>query len=170
MNPENGSEGWRIIGVGSPVAGDDLGWAVIEALNEAGLDYAAELLPLDRPGPALVDHLQGRNRVILIDAMHAGLAPGSVRALSLQELVVSARPPSSHGLGLADALALARALDCIPAYLHVIGIETGPGLDAETRSIAIGEVVRRIEAILGDNGSGFESAGLVRSSPSQRDP
>jgi hydrogenase maturation protease len=156
VNPERIAEGWRIIGVGSPVAGDDLGWAAIEALKDAGLDRVAELLLLDRPGPALVDHFQGRNRVILIDAMEAGLAPGSVRALALEELIVSAHPSSSHGLGLAEALALARALDCIPKHLHVIGIETGPSLDGETRSIAIRQVVQLIQAILNETDPGSD--------------
>ncbi|TVP81870.1 hydrogenase maturation protease [Thioalkalivibrio sp.] len=168
MNPEGRSDGWRIIGVGSPVTGDDLGWAAIAALKEAGLDHVAELLFLDRPGPALVDHLQGRDRVILIDAMQAGLVPGSVRALSHEELIVSAHPPSSHDLGLAEALALARALDCIPAHLHVIGIETGPGLDGETRSVAIRDAVQVIQAILSGNRSGFGPDDAAPRFPSQR--
>ena len=150
------------------MAGDDLGWAAIEGLEEAGLNHVAELLPLDRPGPALVDHFQGRNRVILIDAMEAGLAPGSVRALALEELIVSAHPPSSHGLGLAEALALARALDCMPAHLRVIGIEAGPGLDRETLSSAIREVVRLVQAILSENRSGLGSVDPAPPSPSQR--
>jgi len=157
VNPDGGSEGWRIIGVGSPVAGDDLGWAAIQALEEAGLNRCAELLGLDRPGPALLDYLQGRSRVILIDAMQAGLEPGSVCALSPEELITSAHPPSSHDLGLAETLALARALGCMPNRLYVIGVETGPVLDGAARSVALGEVVRLVQSLLSGNGSGLET-------------
>ncbi|MCA1789875.1 MAG: hydrogenase maturation protease [Thioalkalivibrio sp.] len=170
MNSEGGSEGWRIIGVGSPVVGDDLGWAAIQALEEAGLDHMAELLPLDRPGPALLDYLQGRSRVILIDAMQAGLAPGSVRALSPAELIASAHPPSSHDLGLAETLALARALGCIPARLHVIGVETSPVLDGGMRSDALREVVRLVQSVLSGHGSGLETFVPGRTGSSQRAP
>jgi hydrogenase maturation protease len=170
VNPEGSAEGWRIIGVGSPVAGDDLGWAAIEALEGAGLNRCADLLRLDRPGPALLDYLQGRSRVILIDAMQAGLEPGSVRALSPEELITSAQPPSSHDLGLAETLALARALGCMPARLYVIGVEAGPVLDGAARSVALGEVVRLIQSVLGGNGSGLETFDPGRTGSSQRGP
>ena len=170
MNPEGSAEGWWIIGVGSPVAGDDLGWAAIAALQEVGLNRCADLLSLDRPGPALLHYLQGRSRVILIDAMQAGLAPGSVRALSAEELIASARPPSSHDLGLAETLALARALDCMPARLYVIGVETSPLLEGAARSVALEEVVRLIQTVLSGNGSGLEPFDLGRVGSSQRGP
>jgi hydrogenase maturation protease len=170
VNREGSGEGWRIIGIGSPVAGDDLGWAAIAALEQAGLDRCADLLRLDRPGPALLDYLQGRSRAILIDAMHAGLAPGSVRALSPGELIASAHPPSSHDLGLAETLALARALGCMPDRLYVIGVETGPVLDGAARSVALGEVVRLVQSLLSGNGSGLETFDPGRTGSSQRGP
>ena len=170
MNPERSAEGWRIIGIGSPVAGDDLGWAAIAALEEAGLNRCVDLLSLDRPGPALLHYLQGRSRVILIDAMQAGLEPGSVRALSPEELIASAHPPSSHDLGLAETLALARALGCMPARLYVIGVEAGSVLDGAARSVAMGEVVRLIQSLLSDNLSGLETFDPTGTGPSQRGP
>jgi hydrogenase maturation protease len=170
VNREGSAEGWRIIGVGSPAAGDDLGWAAIAALEEAGLHRCADLLCLDRPGPALLDDLQGRSRVILIDAMQAGLAPGSVRTLSPEELIASAHPPSSHDLGLAETLALARALGCIPARLYVIGVETGLVLDGAARSVALGEVVRLVQSVLSGNGSGLETFDPGRTGASQQGP
>lgn len=168
MNREGSAEDWRIIGVGSPVAGDDLGWAAIAALEAAGLNRCADLLCLDRPGPSLLDHLQDRSAVILIDAMQAGLPPGSVRVLSAAALITSAHPPSSHDLGLAEALALACALGCIPDRLYVIGVETGPALDGASRSAALREVVRLIQAMLSGNGSGLETFDPGRTVSSQQ--
>jgi hydrogenase maturation protease len=151
----NGTEGrhpspWRIIGIGSPVAGDDLGWLAIEWLREAGFGRRAELLTLDRPGTALLDHLQPDTHVILIDAMDADLASGTVRELPLADLIVRARPPSSHGLGVAETLALARALGTLPQRLHIIGIQKDHG-SAERGCLneALGALPRCVSGILG---------------------
>ena len=145
------SASWRIIGIGSPVAGDDLGWLAIDWLRDAGFDRYAELLTLDRPGPALLDHLQPAGSVILIDAMEANLAPGTVRELPLEDLIVTARPPSSHEFGLAETLALARALGTLPQRLHVIGIQKDCGLVArEWCAEAMVAFPRRVSRILSD--------------------
>ena len=140
---------WRIIGIGSPVAGDDLGWLVIDWLRNAGVDRHAELLTLDRPGPGLLDHLQPDARVILIDAMEAGLPAGTLRELALDDLLAQARPPSSHDLGLAETLALAQALEVLPRQLHLIGIQmTGEGASVPSSEVLAGQLVRRVRAML----------------------
>ncbi|TVP87065.1 MAG: hydrogenase maturation protease [Thioalkalivibrio sp.] len=140
---------WRIIGIGSPAAGDDLGWLAIDWLRSAGLDRHAELLTLDRPGPALLDHLQPDARVVLIDAMEAGLPAGTLRELVLDDLLAHAHPPSSHHLGLAETLALAQALGALPGHLHLLGIQmAGGGEDLPSSEALAAEVVRRVRAML----------------------
>ena len=139
---------WRVIGIGSPVAQDDLGWAAIDLLRMAGLDASLDLLTLDRPGPALLAYLGRGERVILIDAMESGQAPGSVRDLALDELIASAGMPSTHALGLAETLRLAEALGALPEHLYILGIEMGvPGTDGGWRAAALREVLRRIRAL-----------------------
>lgn len=138
---------WRIIGVGSPVAGDDLGWVAIEALRAAGLAGAHELLTLDRPGAALIEHLTPGAHVILLDAMQAERPPGSVRELDLEDLIARAHPPSSHHLGLAETLALAQALGEWPQRLHLLGIQTAL-TDGQWRQRACAEIVDRVRGFL----------------------
>ena len=140
---------WRVIGIGSPVAQDDLGWAAIDLLRMAGLDASLELLTLDRPGPALLEYLGPGERVILIDAMQSGRAPGSVRDLALAELIASAGMPSTHALGVAETLRLAQALGAWPERLHLLGIEMGMpgGADSGWRAAALREVLRRIRTL-----------------------
>jgi hydrogenase maturation protease len=113
----------HIIGIGSPLAGDDLGWKAITALQGTPFDVQVRWLTLDRPGPSLLDHLDPENPVILIDAMDADLPPGSLRVLRLEDLLLDALPPSSHQFGLAESLALGQALGRLPAQLHIIGIQ-----------------------------------------------
>lgn len=157
MSREDAGRRWRVIGVGSPVAGDDLGWRAIDALRDAGFDRHAELLSLDRPGPALLDHFESADQVILIDAMEAGLPPGSLRDLTLDDLLSVARPPSSHDLGLAESLALARALGSLPRVLRVLGIQRGDGSQRAGAGLdrALQRVVSRVQSVIvrGDAGS-----------------
>lgn len=139
---------WRVIGIGSPVTRDDLGWAAIDLLRMAGLDASLELLALDRPGPALLEHMGRGERVILIDAMQSGQPPGSVRELALDDLIAGAGMPSTHALGLAETLRLAEALGALPERLHILGIEMGtPGTDGGWRASALREVLRRVRAL-----------------------
>jgi hydrogenase maturation protease len=148
VNASEPSGRWRVIGIGSPVARDDLGWAAIDLLRMAGLDASLELVTLDRPGPALLEYLGRGERVILIDAMQSGQPPGSVRELALDELIVRAGMPSTHALGLAETLRLAEALSALPARLHLLGIEMGmPGADSGWRAAALREVLRRIRVL-----------------------
>ena len=151
MSREEGSApaAWKIIGIGSPVAGDDLGWLAIDWLRDVGFDRHAELLTLDRPGPALLDHLQPDAQVILIDAMDAGLPAGTLRELVLDDLLTQARPPSSHDLGLAEALALAKALGALPMQMHLIGIQMACVVeDLRSPNTFAPEIVRRVRALM----------------------
>lgn len=145
---------WRIIGIGSPVVGDDLGWLAIDWLRDAGFDPHAELLTLDRPGPALLDYLEPDVQIILIDAMDAGLPAGTLCGVALDDLLTQARPPSSHDLGLAETLALAKALGVLPVHLHLLGIQmAGAGAQRPSSETLALEVVRRVSAIMEPEGS-----------------
>lgn len=141
---------WRIIGIGSPVVGDDLGWRAIEALREAGMGRHAELLSLDRPGTVLLDYLDPDGRVILIDAMEAGLFPGNIRELELDDLISNALAPSSHDFGVAETLALAQAVGSLPQCLHLLGLQMPAGPVGENWFAAVeGNLIPKVRSILG---------------------
>ncbi len=120
----------RIIGVGSPFGSDRLGWDVAAELGRNGLvaRFPGGQLSIrccDRPGATLLEMVAGAKLAIILDAMTAGLPPGSIRCFSAEELNSDAALLSSHGFGVASTLALGRALDMLPARLFVLGIETG---------------------------------------------
>ena len=78
---------------------------------------------LDRPGMALLDHLRGHAHVILIDAvLSAEHCPGTWLALPREELALLAFPASSHGIGVAEALAMGETLGMLPEKLEIWGI------------------------------------------------
>lgn len=116
---------WLILGIGSPAPDDRIGWEAAEYLRcryEKADEVEVELC--DRPGIGLLEYFRRFRRVIILDAMHAGLAPGSVRLLRPEQLEGAGRF-SSHDMGVAEALALADVLGRLPDKLVIVGIEAG---------------------------------------------
>ncbi|MFO0555164.1 MAG: hydrogenase maturation protease [Polyangiaceae bacterium] len=113
-----------ILGLGADHAGDDaIGLEVARALAARGAPArpcadASMLLALLVDGEALV----------LVDAYQSDEPAGHVRELALGELETRAQPVSSHGLGVAEALAMARALglDLALTNVRIAGVSLGP--------------------------------------------
>lgn len=147
----------RVIGLGSPFGDDAVGLRAIEAL-ERRPQFAGRVRfhTLDRPGTLLIPLLQTAAHVIVIDAVHSGAPPGTLLLLSLDHIRegMHEHAPSSHGLGLAQALILAEALGALPQRLEVWGIEMGtlPGPERSGFSLALAkafpDIVARIETRL----------------------
>ncbi|MFA5112135.1 MAG: hydrogenase maturation protease, partial [Desulfobaccales bacterium] len=97
------------------------------------------------------DALTGADGVIVADAVSSGGSPGAIyRFDALGGVPVElSRSPSSHGWGVAEAMALGRVLGELPPFLVIYGIEGQnfePGRDLSTEvAAAIPEVVRRIK-------------------------
>lgn len=133
----------RIIGVGSPFGDDRLGWMAAEQLRQSRR-FAAfppdsiSISTRDRPGVLLTPEWEAAAKVLLLDAVHSGAPPGTLHRMEGQEIVSRGQSLSSHGLGIAEALELARALGA-PAEAFVLhGIEADPRNDSgETLSAAV---------------------------------
>ena len=139
-----------LIGIGNPWRGDDgIGHAVVYALQDTpGLTTATTF---GEPAE-LMDLWQGHDPVILVDAIVTGAVPGTLHRLDAAEPLPRTARYSSHGIGLADAIELARALDALPANLVIYGIEPacledGASLSPELAD-RIAEVAARIRAEL----------------------
>lgn len=121
----------RVIGVGSPIGLDRIGWEAVRGLENRGLlrylpPGRVELSVLDRPGSLLVQVLESAPAVILVDAMQAGGRPGKVRRFTPPNLPPEGAFVSSHDVGVTQAIALAGALGVLPSRLVIYGIEIGP--------------------------------------------
>ncbi len=113
------------IGIGNPMRADDA----------AGLLVAARLRELSPPGlrvielkgePVdLIEAFGGAPAVLVADAVSSGAEPGTVHRFdaAARPLPVALAAPSTHALGLAEAVELARALGRLPEWLTVLGIE-----------------------------------------------
>jgi hydrogenase maturation protease len=95
---------------------------------------------------ALIDAWLGAGAVVVVDALRSGAAPGTiVRADASNEPLPAALRgcASTHAIGVADAIELARALGRLPARLVVFGVEgrsfeVGHGLSAQVAAVIDG--------------------------------
>jgi hydrogenase maturation protease len=115
----------RVIALGGAMRGDDALMLDLAERMFAG-DPAVELILAGRPGPGLIDLLDTREPVLLLDVVVSGRPPGTLHRFSLAELAEHARALgqlSSHGFGPAEAIELARALGRELPPGEFIGIE-----------------------------------------------
>jgi hydrogenase maturation protease len=146
-----------VVGIGNDDRGDD----------GVGL-LAARLLArawADRPPPhvavrawhgdplGLIEAWAGVDRLVLVDAVVSGAAPGTCRRFGVDAPFATGAGASTHGVGLADALALARTLGRLPPTVEVWGIEaadfTAGAPPSEAVARAAADLAARLAASLG---------------------
>ena len=139
-----------VIGVGNPLRGDDaVGLEVARRVRESA-PPGVVVLERDGEPAALLEAWEGARAVILVDAVCSGAEPGTVHRFDVSEgeLPVAPGGVSSHGLGVGEAIELARVLGRLPARAVLFGIEADDtGLGAEPTSAirgAIDEVAARV--------------------------
>jgi len=138
----------RVIGIGTDFGDDAAGLLVVQGLSAGpGLPSGVDAVPCGRP-VELLDLLDGIDGAVLVDATHSGQPPGTVHepaAADLREV----RAVSSHGLGVREALAMARALGRAPKRVAIIGIEAASTIgDGVSRPVhaALAEASARVRA------------------------
>jgi hydrogenase maturation protease len=143
-----------VIGVGNPDRGDDA--AGLLAARSLGDLARCGVEVIERAGEAteLLAALDGAEWAILVDAA-AGLAPGEARRFDANASAVPATMSafSSHGMGVPQAIELARALGRLPAICAVYAIggesfETGAAMSPGARA-GVSEVIERIREEVG---------------------
>ena len=120
----------RVIGIGSPHGADRLGWRLCELLRErwdsGAIEWWTQAAPVDLPVL-----LAAPGPVILLDAMK-GRDDDPVQWVG-PEMLASGILLSSHGFGVAEALALAEALG-IGAGCRLLGLPIAPDGDPELQA------------------------------------
>ena len=115
-----------VIGVGNPLMGDDgLGIAAIAAIRERW-DESESLSLVDGGtwGMNLLPVIESADRLLILDAIDRGVAPGSVIALEGEEIPRQlAIKVSPHQTDLREALALAELRGALPRMMVAMGIQ-----------------------------------------------
>lgn len=146
-----------VIGVGNEYRRDD--GAGLAAARRLGAAAGVPVMLHDgRDGTALLDAWRGAATVILFDAAQSGAAAGTMHRLDaggedepseVRRGLGAGHAPgaSTHGLGVAEAIALARALRCLPRRLIIIGIEGSRFDDGVGLSPAVEQVMDEAVAL-----------------------
>lgn len=98
----------RIVGVGSP-PGESVGLLAIDNLEQMGLpanfpDHQITLERLERPGPLLLDCIQGADLAIILDALVSNHEPGEVVPLNPGDITTEEWALSGHSLGVEQSI------------------------------------------------------------------
>jgi hydrogenase maturation protease len=148
-----GLDAMLVIGIGNPYRGDDaVGLVVAQRVRERALSGVTVLECLGE-GTTLMEAWNGADAVIVVDAVKAHTAPGSIYRLDARQKPIPADffHYSTHAFSVAEAIELARALDQLPRWLVVYGIEGRDfGAGGEMSSEVAGAAQEVAERILKD--------------------
>lgn len=149
----------RIIGVGNEFRGDDAAGLLVARMVRARLGTEADVLEAQDTGPGLVEQFAGLAALIVVDGVRSGRPVGTILRsdVSRQAIAAGAAGPSTHGLTVADAIELGRALGVLPPVVVLYGIElgtVGPGCGVSpevTRAIPVvsERILQEVEQVRG---------------------
>jgi hydrogenase maturation protease len=155
-NKSTNNPGAAVICVGNEFRSDD-GVGVIIARKLKKLD-SPELTVIEESGEgaSLMEAWEKRDLAIVVDASNSGERPGTVFRFDAhqQEIPTAFFHYSTHAFSVAEAVAIARSLEKLPAGLIVYAIEgknfeAGTAISPEVEG-AVGEVIERILSELKD--------------------
>jgi hydrogenase maturation protease len=134
-----------VIGVGNRLRSDDAAGLLVADRVRVELP-GIEVLELEGEPTGLIDVFEGADAAIVVDAVASGSPPGTIHRVDAaeQDLPVDLTS-STHALGLAEAIALGRALGKLPRSLVVYGLEgstfaAGEGLSQPMQEAVEGAV------------------------------
>jgi len=144
-----------VMAVGNILRQDDgFADAVLKRLEESELSAEVELFDAGTSAIDLMDVFNGRKKLVVVDAVRGGQAPGTLYRFSPEEVEAQALPMNSlHQVGLIETLRLGELVDCKPHETVVIGVQpeaTGLGIGltppvAAAVDQAVALVLREIE-------------------------
>ena len=114
-----------VIGIGNLLRADDgVGIRIVEKLKEERPDI--EAVDLSTAELGILDHIRGREKVIIVDAITTGAEPGTIHRIDPGNLDTDAFL-RSHSLNLSGVLRLGAHLypDEFPKKIIILAVEAG---------------------------------------------
>lgn len=136
----------RVIGLGNELRGDDaVGLLAVRRLRGSVGDRA-EVIEAAMVGVELLELMKGAQVVLLIDAARSGRTPGTIHRLdaSAGPIAPELFPCSTHAVGVAEAVELARTLGILPAKVIVYAIEVGHTEVGHPLSTQVGHALNEV--------------------------
>jgi len=144
-----------VLGIGNILNSDEgVGvHAVLRMQQDAGEDLAVEFLDGGTLGLDLLPIVEDASHLLLLDAIDAGLRPGSVIELDGEEIPkFSGIKLSLHQTTFQDVLSLAQLRGGLPERLYLIGVqpvslELGTELSPEVANV-VPDILKRAWAVV----------------------
>jgi hydrogenase maturation protease len=130
-----------ILGIGNILQSDDgLGVHIVNHINESGLNLPENVEAIDggTAGFDLISLMQGRDKIIIVDALKTADEPGSVYRFTPDRVVSSQNRMSLHEVGILDVIRVMRLLGENPK-IEIVGVVPE---DITTFDISISNAVR----------------------------
>ena len=139
-----------IMGIGNILLKDEgIGVHVVRRLKEMPLPENVEVLDGGTAGLELVDFMENRRKLIVIDAVKTGDKPGTIYRLTEKNLVIKPKAMMSfHEIHFLDALCISDVMKNKPEEVIVIGVEPKDMSDGIDLSPEIEERIPRIIEIV----------------------
>ncbi|MEW6108762.1 MAG: HyaD/HybD family hydrogenase maturation endopeptidase [Nitrospirota bacterium] len=115
-----------LLGIGNILLRDEgIGVRAVEAIRERyELPETVEVIDGGTMGLDLLPFIEDKKRVIIIDAVNAGKAPGTIIQIEGEDIPkFLALKMSVHQIGLPDMLSAAKMMGIMPKELCLIGIQ-----------------------------------------------
>lgn len=165
VEPAGSGDGWGgrvlVIGVGNPFRGDDAAGLRVAARLRERLPPQVTVMEETGEVVSLASCWEGLERLVIVDAARSGAAPGTVHRFDARRpLPAHFGSLSSHGLGVASAIEMARALGTLPREVVVYAIEgarfglgedLSPGVTAAV-SLLVDRVLGELAALPAETG------------------
>jgi hydrogenase maturation protease len=143
-----------VLGIGNCDRGDDAVGRIVARLLHRRAPATVRIVEHDGEATAVLAELQALRQVWVIDAAQSGAPAGTIHRIdcSVTDAAALSGSVSSHGFGVAEAIALARALGTLPPLCIVYAIEAAHFTPGAAPSPAVmraaHDVVERILADL----------------------
>ena len=113
------------MGVGNPWRRDDAAGLVVARRLRGTLPPEVEVLEREGEPTGLIDSWDGADRLWVVDAVSSGANAGTLHRIDATREALPAElfRTSTHHVGLAEAVELARVLGRLPEQIVVYGIE-----------------------------------------------
>jgi hydrogenase maturation protease len=151
VDPRSARVGHRLlIGVGNPYAGDDGAGRAVARRLLARNDCALEVCECSGEAASLMNAWTGFDDVVLVDACRGAGPAGSVHRVGPDDVerVARLQHASTHSLGVAAAIGLARALGTLPRPLVIYAIEARHSSEGEGLSPEVDHGVQEVVALV----------------------
>jgi hydrogenase maturation protease len=115
----------RVLGLGNLIYADDgAGVAALERLrSHPGLPRGVELVDGGLFGVQVLGLIENSSRLLVLDAVDVGAAPGTVVRMTGEDLEGLPRGRGAHEFGASDILSLLRLQDRMPEEVVLLGIQ-----------------------------------------------